>query len=229
MKRILSLILALIFCLSFIVSCTKENVSSSTETSSPTETSSSTLGEDESLPDEQESYKGIEPDEKVLMAPNQPHYYYMTPQYSCLTPYISIGAFVMDDFEELQDEFSRLGVDTTQRPLDSVFVTETVFETHYVFLLINYDLSVKGNPAKTIGYRDAFKVDDKYAIFADVLAYSEGARLDFDGMATYTIIDNSFLITPQGTSCRLLLIPKEELSSAPFDGDLLVYYTIYPN
>ena len=229
MKKLISLILCLLLCFTFIVSCEKEEEPTSSVSNSVPSSSSSTEGE----PKEQSTYKGIEPDGKVLMAPNQPHYYYMTPLFACSGTNIKGGNFIIDDLEELESEFSRLGVELGTS-FESFYITEKVFETHYILLLINYDLSVKSNPAKTIGYRDAFKMNGKYAVYADVLAPTTGyIGMDNDGMALYSIMDNSGVIFPETTertgSCRLLFVPKGDIEGELFDGDLLVYYTVYPD
>lgn len=220
MKKLISLIMCLVLCFTFIVSCEKEE--------EPLDLSSGASStEDSTVAEESSSYKGIELD-SGYMAPFQPHYYYTTASYPCNPTYLKYGAFVMDNVDELNAELELFSVDAS---IDSMpYITEEAFNTHYVFLLINYVGEVKNNPTRLIGYRDIFETERGYAIYADLTIDVAYIGIGPDGMAYHGITDNSGLIGDYGSTktCRFLLVPKGELSKEPVDGELIVYNTVYP-
>ena len=204
MKRFLSLLLALLFCLSFIVSCEKEEAPSTSESSSR---GSSTDPENSSV-------------ERELIEKNQVSYYY-SKHYSFWGTAESKTSMV-NDMSELLCELEVLNKDTfALGDFD-----EKIFATHYVIVVVNKRYGA------LIGYHDFRIENDSYILTASRFSEYGTLYLGDDGMGAFGGVPapeaEESIIEAQGKSLidvEVVAIPKSELDE-PLDPSKEVFLDI---
>ena len=190
MKRILSLILALILCLSFIVSCEKEETPLSSESGSR---GSNTDSENASA-------------ERELIEKSQVSYYYS--RHYSFWGAAETKITVVNDMNELLQELEILNKDT----LALGSFDEEIFETHYVIVAVN-----EGYGA-LMGYHDFRVENDSYILTASRfskyghLYLGDDGMGDFGGVAVPEVEENSTETQEKSLiDVEAVAIPKSEL------------------
>ena len=155
MKRFLSLLLALLLCFGFVVSCEKEEEpsSSSSQSSSSESSSSENLG--------------------LIVSQMNVDYYYRTDTY-ILPSEKSTGQsniHMVYDREELLEKVESLLDEplTLNNHMSVLSITDQMFEENYVFVIEEYD-----RPYLTplMGYRNVTKTEDGYILIMDMIKYT---------------------------------------------------------
>ena len=225
MKRFLSLLLALLLCLSFIVSCEKEEAPSSSLNSSSESSSNipSSSGEPSSSSESSSSeLPSNDAHSWLITTRSRSKYYYHTPAFE--TFFTNRDVQIPESLEELLGLLRALNGESTSAP---EYIDENVFTSHYVILLVNYGVA---DSSSIMGYRDVTKTDDGYVIVMDTKNICDGIYLSETGFAgsMYEVNDESLSPDENVTGTyRIVLIPKSEFDTPPTAENIQIHNVIY--
>ena len=199
MKKILSILLALIFCFGTLVSCGDEE-SSSSESSQQSE--SSTIGTDST----ETQNTNAEPIGANPKNEGYVDYYYRKTYKKEELVFQKPAIRLIESKKEMQEYFTDKGFywnDIENNQIEAV-------------LSDNYILIISRNPSLLIGYRDAYVTDNGEAvIMADVLKIYDEMSYSTDGTVYYVERDSDIQEEPEQsdnyyTCYDVIYIPKSE-------------------
>ncbi|MBQ8737988.1 MAG: hypothetical protein IJZ04_10385 [Clostridia bacterium] len=199
MKKILSILLALIFCFGTLVSCGDEE-SSSSESSQQSE--SSTIGTDST----ETQNTNAEPIGANPKNEGYVKYYYRKTYKKEEMVFQKPAIRLIESKKEMQEYFTDKGFywnDIEDNQIEAV-------------LSDNYILIISRNPSLLIGYRDAYVTDNGEAvIMADVLKIYDEMSYSTDGTVYYVERDSDIQEEPEQsdnyyTCYDVIYIPKSE-------------------
>ena len=211
MKKFLSLLLALLLCLSFIVSCEKEEAPSTSEPSSASDVSSSS---------EPSSSEPSNEDLGLLDRKTEAKYYGVITKDNSDNATGPSNVHMVYDAQELQEKISSI----TGKAFQGDNISEISFENNYVFILevSNYYM------CRPLGFRDITKTEDGYLLIMDVLRYNDSYSVNYTtGEASYG------MVTPEGGFprpkgiCYAIIIPKSEFEEQPSTYDIEIQKVVY--
>ena len=209
MKKFLSLLLALLFCLSFIVSCEKEEAPS---TSSSSEPPSSSID----IPSSSES-------EGLIIDGTVAEYYYKSQEFKLREGREKSNIYLATDKEHLLEIFETL----TDEPVND-FMREECYEDNYIFVI--EECGERGIWSELLGCRDLTKTEDGYYLVRDILRDNNHYWLNEDGEAVYGQIlpEPPELYTLKAPYvCYAIVIPRSEFEEEPSAYDIKIKQVIY--
>ena len=213
MKRLLSLILALLFCLSFIVSCEKEEAPSTSEPSSSSEEPTST-GPVEETPSGGEA--PTEPEVEFII--DNP---YTTYEYSSWGPYFFWDMVSSDEEDEGYKIWTFESYEEYYNFVDDTLVGKE--ESGDVMIDID-SIGIKSSDFETHILLGLFYKSNKPLIFGEIGRLS-GGECVLLAETTYTRTTGPVLPTEPKAKINFVLIPKAELRTENVDKINVMLYT----
>ena len=172
MKKFLSLLLALLLCCGFIVSCEKEEAPLESESSSDTESSSieSSLSEGELVYDE----RGLP---VFFSPPNAYTYYNVAEKEKADSAGKCYDTWVFDNYE------AYCGFISQYAPIGDI--TESMFDDSFIVVVYRPD-DIRWT--ENYSYSNFEKRDGKYSLVLEYTEYPELSRTDDDYLACFDVV-----------------------------------------
>ena len=194
MKKLISLILCLLLCFTFIVSCENEEA--------PSSSSSSSSSEEESV--------------NLITNEAEVNYYY-TIKFP-LASGKSSSVYMVENNDELSAKLSEL--EATPDRNYTFPIKEALYQTCYVFVISNSEPQ-KYWQQTFLGFRDITKTENGYTLISDYLNRCIDVSVDDNGNPGYSLEEPEPGIGTSGEAYGyIVVIPRTEFETPPSEFDI---------